>query len=39
MRIRFCLGDELGYDRQRIKVSSRHLTYIDADWAATNSQR
>ena len=31
MRIRFCLGDELGYDRQRIKVSSRHLTYIDVD--------
>lgn len=29
MRIRFCLGDELGYDRQNIKVSSRHLTYID----------
>ena len=31
MRIRFCLGDELGYDRQRIKVSSRHLTYVDVD--------
>lgn len=31
MRIRFCLGDDLGYDRQRIKVSSRHLTYIDVD--------
>ena len=31
MRVRFCLGDELGYDRQRIKVSSRHLTYIDVD--------
>ena len=31
MRIRFCLGDEFGYDRQRIKVSSRHLTYIDVD--------
>ncbi len=31
MRIRFCLGDELDYDRQRIKVSSRHLTYIDVD--------
>ena len=28
MRIKFCLGHELGYDRQRIKVSSRHLTYI-----------
>ena len=28
MRIKFCRGDELGYDRQRIKVSSRHLTYI-----------
>ena len=28
MRIKFCLGDELGYARQRIKVSSRHLTYI-----------
>ena len=31
MRIRFCLGDELGYDRRQIKVSSRHLTYIDVD--------
>ena len=29
MRIRFYLGDDLGYDRRRIKVSSRHLTYID----------
>lgn len=29
MRIRFCNGDDLGYDRQRIKVSSRHMTYID----------
>ena len=29
MRIQFYLGDELGYDRQSIKVSSRHLTYID----------
>jgi hypothetical protein len=28
MRIKFCRGDELGYDRKRIKVSSRHLTYI-----------
>ena len=29
MRIRFYHGDDLGYDRRRIKVSSRHLTYID----------
>ena len=28
MRIKFCRGEELGYDRERIKVSSRHLTYI-----------
>jgi hypothetical protein len=28
MRIRFCHGDELGYSRENIKVSSRHLTYI-----------
>ena len=29
MRISFCLGDDLGYERDRIKVSSRHMTYID----------
>ena len=29
MRICFCLGDDLGYERDRIKVSSRHMTYID----------
>ena len=28
MRIKFCRGENLGYDRDRIKVSSRHLTYI-----------
>jgi len=28
MRIKFCRGEELGYGRHRIKVSSRHLTYI-----------
>ena len=28
MRIKFCRGEELGYDRSNIKVSSRHLTYI-----------
>ena len=31
MRIRFCRGEELGYPRENIKVSSRHLTYIDVD--------
>ena len=28
MRIKFCRGEKLGYDRSNIKVSSRHLTYI-----------
>jgi hypothetical protein len=28
MRIKFCRGEELGYDRSNIKISSRHLTYI-----------
>jgi len=28
MRIRFCHGEELGYERDNIKISSRHLTYI-----------
>ena len=31
MRILFCRGEELGYDRSNIKVSSRHLTYIETD--------
>ena len=31
MRIKFCRGEELGYDRSNIKVSSRHLTYIEID--------
>ena len=31
MRIKFCRGDELGYPRENIKVSSRHLTYIDIE--------
>ncbi len=31
MCIRFCRGDELGYPRENIKVSSRHLTYIDIE--------
>ena len=31
MRIKFCRGEELGYPRENIKVSSRHLTYIDIE--------
>ena len=31
MRIKFCRGEELGYDRSNIKVSSRHLTYVEID--------
>ena len=31
MRIRFCRGEELGYDRSNIKISSRHLTYIEIE--------
>lgn len=31
MRIKFCRGEELGYDRSNIKVSSRHLTYIEIE--------
>ena len=31
MRIKFCRGEELGYDRSNIKVSSRHLTYIETE--------
>ena len=31
MRIKFCRGDELGYARANIKVSSRHLTYIETE--------
>ena len=31
MRIKFCRGDELGYARTNIKVSSRHLTYIETE--------
>ena len=31
MRIKFCRGDSLGYARDKIKVSSRHLTYIEVD--------
>ena len=29
MRIKFCRGEELGYDRSKIKGTSRHLTYIE----------
>lgn len=31
MRIKFCRGEELGYNRSKIKVSSRHLTYIEIE--------
>ena len=31
MRIKFCRGEELGYPRENIKVSSRHLTYIEIE--------
>ena len=31
MRIRFCLGDDLNYPRESIKISSRHLTYISVN--------
>ena len=31
MRIKFCRGEELGYDRSNIKISSRHLTYIEIE--------
>jgi len=31
MRIKFCRGEELDYPRENIKVSSRHLTYIDIE--------
>ena len=31
MRIKFCRGEELGYERSNIKVSSRHLTYIEIE--------
>ena len=30
-KIRFVHGDELEYPREKIKVSTRHLTYIDVD--------
>ena len=30
-KIRFVHGEELEYPRERIKVSTRHLTYIDVD--------
>ena len=29
MRIKFCSEDNLNYDRGNIKISSRHMTYID----------
>jgi hypothetical protein len=31
MRIKFCRGEDLEYDRSNIKVSSRHLTYIEIE--------
>ena len=31
MKIKFCLADDLGYPRESIKISSRHLTYISVD--------
>ena len=36
MRIKFCRGEELGYDRSNIKVSSRHLTYIAVEIEGMN---
>ena len=39
MRIGFCLGSELGYDRGKIKVSSRHMTYIGTPLSPSDLER
>ena len=39
MRIGFCLGSELGYDRRKIKVSSRHMTYIETPLSPSDLER
>ncbi|MGB1419834.1 MAG: hypothetical protein ACPG7K_03565 [Poseidonia sp.] len=39
MRVKFCRADELGYDRKGIKVSSRHMTYIDVPLSGQDLDR
>ncbi len=39
MRIRFCKGEDLGYSRENIKISSRHLTYISTNLSSDDLVR